>query len=530
MPVLARRRIALTAGLVMIAAGVLVGTQILPSNAANPVAGSTYTLVNAKSSMCLDVPGASRAAGARLQQWGCTSDSWQQFRLVGQGPGQYWLQNVNSGQCVDVPSGSKSGGARLQQWGCSAGQTNQLFTTKAGGSADQLVNVGSGLCVSVRDGSVASGAEVVQDTCTTSSRMQWTLAPAGSGGGGATPTATASSGTATVAADGTGRYKTVQAAIDAVGPGNQSRVTITIKPGTYREIVTVPKDKPFVSLAGTGSSPKDVLIVNNHSAGDYGTSGSATAFVNGADFAASNLTFSNDFDETTRDSGQQAVALDVNADRAVLSNVRVLGDQDTLLITAGRSYFTGSYVEGTVDFVFGGGTAVFDASSIYEKRTTGGPVTAAKTDAANKYGFLIYKSDITGATADTTQLGRPWGPDGQVLVRESTLSATVRTAQPWTDMSANSWKSARFLEYKNTGAGATANSNRPQLSAAEAAEYTPQKYLAGRTAGTRSRRPRRRPIVDAPGQTRRTASPLRTEGRPGEQLDRPSASLPTPTW
>src|SRR4051794_32524283 len=44
----------------------------------------------------------------------------------------------------------------------------------------------------------------------------------------------------TVAADGTGTYRTVQAAIDAVPANNGSRVTITIKAGTYREIVTIP--------------------------------------------------------------------------------------------------------------------------------------------------------------------------------------------------------------------------------------------------------------------------------------------------
>ena len=55
----------------------------------------------------------------------------------------------------------------------------------------------------------------------------------------------------------------------------------------------------------------------------------------------------------------------------------------------------------------------------------------------------------------------------------------MKTAQPWTDMSGNSWKNARFSEYKNTGSGAGTNSNRPQLSDSTAANYTPQKYLAG---------------------------------------------------
>jgi hypothetical protein len=43
----------------------------------------------------------------------------------------------------------------------------------------------------------------------------------------------------------------------------------------------------------------------------------------------------------------------------------------------------------------------------------------------------------------------------------------------------NSYIEARFYEYKNTGAGATINSNRRQMSDSMAANYTPQKYLAG---------------------------------------------------
>ncbi|MEU4244800.1 pectinesterase family protein, partial [Actinoplanes sp. NPDC026619] len=44
--------------------------------------------------------------------------------------------------------------------------------------------------------------------------------------------------TLTVAADGTGQYKTVQAAVNAVATNNASRATINIKAGTYREIVS----------------------------------------------------------------------------------------------------------------------------------------------------------------------------------------------------------------------------------------------------------------------------------------------------
>ncbi|MET9619133.1 pectinesterase family protein, partial [Kitasatospora indigofera] len=324
------------------------------------------------------------------------------------------------------------------------------------------------LCISDQNASTTNGTAVIQETCTANSNKQWAFKPVGS------------TVAATVASDGTGKYPTVQAAVDAVGTGNASRVVITIKPGTYRERVTVPSNKPYVTLQGLGAGPGDVVIVNNHNAGTYGTAGSATVVAQGHDFSATNLTLSNDFDENSSDTGDQALALYLDSDRALLDNVRLLGDQDTFLVNeSARVYAVNSYVEGTVDFIYGGGVAVFDNCRIYEKRTTGGPVTAASTPAARAYGFLFYKSAVTGATANTTQLGRPWRQDAQVVYRESSLSNTVATAQPWTNMSTSTWQKARYFEYRNTGAGAGVNSNRPQLTDAQAAAYTPQKYLAG---------------------------------------------------
>lgn len=296
----------------------------------------------------------------------------------------------------------------------------------------------------------------------------------------------ASGKTITVAADGTGDVRTVQAAIDRIPVNNTERVTVAVKKGTYRGVFTIPRDKPYVTLKGLGASASDVVLVENHGAGTkkpdgttYGTFGSSTAFVDGHDFAASNLTFANDFDKGTASTGQ-AVALSLSADRAVLTNVRVLGHQDTLLLNdSARAYFKKSYVAGTVDFIFGGGIGVFDQSEIHQL-SSGGYLTAASTPANRPYGYLFYRSDITGAgAAGTGSLGRPWRQNAQVLFRESTIGSFVKTGQPWSDMSGATWQRARFSEYRNTGKGATANANRPQLSDAQAASYTPRKYLAG---------------------------------------------------
>lgn len=488
-----RWRIAVPAGL---AALVVVGGA---ATAATVVAGSddqaadvkagTYNLAVAKSGLCMDLVGGSSSAGTLIQQWGCSAgQSNQQWTLVDRGSGKFNIKSVASGLCLDVPSASTTSGTRLQQWGCGTDQANQLWTLKAArDSTFQIVNVNSGLCVSDEKASTASGAAVIQETCSTNSNKRWSLTAVGSTATAtATASASASSGTTiTVAADGSGDVKTVQAAIDKVPANNTKPVTVAIKKGTYRGVFTIPSTKPYVTLKGLGSAASDVVLVENHGASTkkpdgttYGTFGSATAFVDGHDFSASNLTISNDYDYAA--SPSQAVALSLSADRAVLTGVRILGHQDTLLVNdSARAYFLKSYVEGTVDFIFGGGIAVFDQNEIHQL-SSGGYITAASTPAARTYGYLFYKSNITGPTTTKTgSLGRPWRQDAQVLYRESTLGSFVNTGQPWSDMSSAVWTKARFTEYKNTGAGATANSNRPQLSDSQAANYTPAKYLAG---------------------------------------------------
>ncbi|MGY1498981.1 pectinesterase family protein [Streptomyces sp. QTS52] len=308
----------------------------------------------------------------------------------------------------------------------------------------------------------------------------------------ATTTAAAAT-TLTVAADGSGQYRTVQAAVNAVPANNTSRVVISVKPGTYRELVKVPSNKPHVTIQGSGGSRKDTTIVYNNASGTpkpdgsgtYGTGGSATVAVDADDFQARNLTISNDFDEAAhQDIANQAVALRTSADKVFLDSVIVSGDQDTLLVDTaskdklGRVYITNSYVVGNTDFIFGRATAVIDKSVITLKKrwngTSAGYVTAPST-AANRKGILIANSTVNGDVSDRSfYLGRPWHAGGdatldpQTTIRNTSLSAAIRTT-PWTDMSGFSWKDDRFAEYKNTGAGSgAASGDRPQLTDAQA--------------------------------------------------------------
>jgi pectin methylesterase-like acyl-CoA thioesterase len=486
------------------------GTAVALTSQASTVtvAEGTYQLQVATSGLCLDVTGGSKSNGALLQQWGCTTGATrQQFRLVSQGSGRYQLVNVNSGQCLDVPSGSTTSGVRLQQWGCGAGQTNQLWTVTAGrDNTFQVTSVATGLCVSDQGASKASGAAIIQETCTTNSNKRFSFLPV------STTSASISASTATpssastirVAADGSGQYRTVQAAVDAV-PADGSAHTILVAKGTYHEVVNVPASKKRLTIQGATGNPEDVVITYGNASGTakpgggtYGTEGSATATFHPTDLTVTGVTIENSFNPAANPSiaATQAVALAAEGDRQVYTNNRIISTQDTLLAWSPvataqtRQYFRNDFVAGTVDFLFGNATAVFDHVNLQMTDRgaaaggNNGYLTAANTESSHTYGFLITNSTVyASGAANTEYLGRPWHPTanavGQVVIRDTVLPAAIKTAGPWTDMSGFSWTSARFFEYHNSGAGATVNSNRPQLTDTQAAGYTAAKYLAG---------------------------------------------------
>ena len=293
--------------------------------------------------------------------------------------------------------------------------------------------------------------------------------------------------TLTVAADGSGTYTTIQAALAQAVSGD----TISVKAGTYRGQVSIPAGKSGLTIKGATGTSSDVVITGNTPQSSGGATGSATVLNLAAGTSITGLTIAN-----TYGTGSQALALYAGGDRQVYRNVRLLGHQDTFLSWGGtgskqvRQYVYKSYIEGDVDFIYGNGALVIDSTTIKSLdrgSSNNGYITAAATNATNPYGILITRSVLQGpSAAQTVALGRCWHAGGaadaigQVLVRDSQLGGHIRQAGAWQDMSGFSWKTCRFSEYNNTGAGATqGTSDRPRMSAATAANYTAQKYLAG---------------------------------------------------
>ncbi|MBO1510660.1 pectate lyase [Metabacillus bambusae] len=295
-----------------------------------------------------------------------------------------------------------------------------------------------------------------------------------------------------VAKDGSGDYQTVQEAIDAVPANNTEPVEIFIHNGVYKEVVKIPANKPFITIIGE-SAEKTILTYDNYAkkpkseGGTYGTSGSASVYLYASDFVAKNLTMENSFDESLVEGGSQAVAVYTRGDRMSFHNVRFIGNQDTLYVNSGTQYFSQCYIEGDVDFIFGGGRAVFEDCDIVSvdrgSTTNNGYITAASTNINEPYGYLFLNSRLKSEAADgTVYLGRPWHPGGDpsaiasVVFKNSELGAHIHE-EGWTDMSGFSAKDARFYEYQNEGPGA--NPSRPQLTDEEAKLYTIENVLKG---------------------------------------------------
>jgi pectinesterase len=283
-----------------------------------------------------------------------------------------------------------------------------------------------------------------------------------------------------VAQDGSGHFRTVQAAIDAVPSQSAQPVVILLRPGTYHEKVVVPTRKTHIILRGDEAARTIITYSDHVGANGISTPTSYSVLVQANDFTAENVTFENAAGYTAG----QAVALHVEGDRAAFRHCRLVGNQDVLFLATGgtRQYFRSCYIEGTTDFIFGASTALFDHCAIRSKKNSF--VTAASTPAGQAYGFVFLHCTLTADTAlaNKVYLGRPWRPNANVVYLRCTLGSHIVPAG-W-----DNWKNpanettAYYAEYRNTGPGASPAARVPwarQLTAQEAKQYTLQQVLGG---------------------------------------------------
>ena len=314
-------------------------------------------------------------------------------------------------------------------------------------------------------------------------------------------------------------YPTLAAALTAAPPGD-TPYRIFIPAGIWREHNRV--RRPNVQLIGE-SRAASILVFDDlanvpHPPGEP----ASTLVVEAPDFRAAHLTIDNDFDyphrmpadvawDRTGASGAQAraVQLMAGADRSVFEDVAMNGWQDTLFTDAGRSYFSGCYVSGAVDFIYGRGIVVFDHCEIRSRTRPGkdfhGFIVAPSTSASQRFGINFLDCRLTkdaGMPAHTVALGRPWRrgvtrPDGKYGDPDAVAqSAYLRcwmddhiVPEGWYPMHYNNKagervmlqpEEVRFAEFRSTGPGAgPATTRRRFLTSKEARDYLPAGMFSG---------------------------------------------------
>lgn len=292
--------------------------------------------------------------------------------------------------------------------------------------------------------------------------------------------------TITVAQDGSGDYKTIQAAVNSVRDLGQKRVKIFIKKGIYKEKVIIPSWKTNISLIGE-SAGTTVITGNDYSGKPvpngkdnlglekYSTYTSYTVLVEGNDVILENLTI-----ENTAGRVGQAVALHVEGDRTIVKNCRLLGNQDTLYTSKeeSRQYYENCEIEGTTDFIFGEATCVFQSCTI--RSLTNSYITASAQREAQKYGYVFFDCKLVASPEATkVYLGRPWRSYAKTVFIRTEMGAHIIPEgwNPWPGdkMFPNKEKTAFYGEYESKGPGADLSKRvswAKQLSKKQAKQYT----------------------------------------------------------
>lgn len=317
-------------------------------------------------------------------------------------------------------------------------------------------------------------------------------------------------------------YDTIQAAINAAPQDPQAPFRIFITAGNYIEKIVITKNN--LQLVGAGKNKTRISYSDYAGKLDaWGkvltTYGTASLHIKASDIRIENVTIENTFDFLTNDAltqdnpkkliGSQAVALFIDApsDRIKLRNVSLLGYQDTLFVNSGRSWFDEVFIAGNVDYIFGGGTALFTHSEIktLPRGTATNPyafITAPSTPVKKAYGLTFLNCRLTRdrlVPDHSVALGRPWHPtttfaDGRYADPDAVGSSFFInvwmdahiTSDGWYSMSGNTREGgrkiflpedSRFFEYHNAGPGAFINSKRRQFKDDEAMSYTKERIL-----------------------------------------------------
>ncbi|KAL5853805.1 hypothetical protein ACOSQ3_008923 [Xanthoceras sorbifolium] len=208
----------------------------------------------------------------------------------------------------------------------------------------------------------------------------------------------------------------------------------TLKPV---EKVMIPREKPFIMLDGEGQAT--TLIQFN----DFGNSITSSTFqLRAENFVARGITFKNTYNSVIprRGDGSQitwAPAALIGADKAKFYQCSFMSLQDTLTDSIGRHYFESCYIEGAIDFIWGGGQSTYQGCTINATTAalhgiTGFITAQARNSTADSGGFVFNSCNVVGT--GPVYLGRAYRKYSRVVFYKSYMynSIVPEGWSPWT--------------------------------------------------------------------------------------------------
>ncbi|KAK4479679.1 hypothetical protein RD792_015208 [Penstemon davidsonii] len=164
-----------------------------------------------------------------------------------------------------------------------------------------------------------------------------------------------------LAKNGSGNFTTISEALDAMPHKYTGRFVIYIKSGIYKENVVVTQRMVNITIYGDGYM-RSIVTGNKNYKDGFMLADTATFAVLGDGFMAQYIGFIN----TAGPIKEQAVALQVHSNHAVFLNCLMEGYQDTLYVHFG--VLSDCQITGTIDFIFGDATTVFQNCNIYLRK------------------------------------------------------------------------------------------------------------------------------------------------------------------
>ena len=166
------------------------------------------------------------------------------------------------------------------------------------------------------------------------------------------------------------------------------------------------------SISLIGESMDGVLIVNHPLTA--GMNGSETFLLKANNVYMQDLAIRCDVSYEGSLAGGVGIALQIKGDKSICKRVDLQGNQDTYLssgVVSQRGWFEDGRIEGTVDYICGGGNMWFENTLIYNNaRTNADVILAPATSVETVYGYVFNNCTVDGAAgqAGRWNIARGW--------------------------------------------------------------------------------------------------------------------------